>query len=45
MQEEGSTVIMQVGDVLERSIKMVLAPPRGERDRGRYEIVEEGTVS
>ena len=37
-------VIVQVGDVSERSIKMVPAPPRGERDHVRNEIVEEGTV-
>ena len=37
-------MIMQVGDVSERPIKMVPAPPWGERDRGRNETVEEGTI-
>ena len=41
---EGSTVLGQVGDVSERPFKMVYAPPWGERDRGRNEIVEEDFV-
>ena len=37
-------MIVQVRDVSERPFKMVPAPPRGERDRGRNETIEEGTV-
>ena len=33
-------MVRQVGDVPERPFKMVPAPPRGERDGGRNEIVE-----
>ena len=43
-QEEGSMVIIQVEDVSERPFKMVPAPPRGERDHGRNETVEEDSV-
>ena len=43
-QNEGSMVIIQVEDIYERPFKMVLAPPRGERDRGRNESVEEGSI-
>ena len=43
-KEEGSMLYLQVGGVSERKIKIVPAPPRGERNCGRNEIVEEGTV-
>ena len=34
----------QVGAVTERPFKMVLAPPRGERECGRNETAEEESV-
>ena len=37
-------MVRQVVDVPEDPFMMVPAPPRGERDRGRNESVEEGSV-
>ena len=37
-------MVRHVDDTPERTFNMVPAPPRGERDRGRNETIEEGTV-